>query len=97
MKANEFVKHYGWNEATEALFNMPKDWDNCYLRLNDLEFVKYVPSFADWLDVSDLKQLVESHELVEKLGGLALAKFYVPDHYKSDRLKQALADVESCQ
>lgn len=42
-----------------------------------------------------LKQLVESHELVEKLGGLNKAKNYVPDNYKSERLKQAIADVES--
>lgn len=45
----------------------------------------------------DLKHLVESHELVEKLGGLDGAKIYVPDGYKSERLKQAIADVESCQ
>lgn len=44
-----------------------------------------------------LKRLVESHELVEKLGGLDEAKIYVPDGYKSERLKQAIADVESCQ
>lgn len=45
----------------------------------------------------ELKRLVESHELVEKLGGLDGAKIYVPDGYKSERLKQAIADVESCQ
>ena len=44
----------------------------------------------------NLKRLIESHELVEKLGGLSKAKIYVPDGYKSDRLKQAIADVESC-
>ena len=44
----------------------------------------------------NLKRLVESHELVEKLGGINKAKSYVPDGYKSDRLKQAIADVESC-
>lgn len=45
----------------------------------------------------DLKRLIGSHELVEKLGGLKGAKEYVPDNYKSGRLKQAIADVESCQ
>lgn len=45
----------------------------------------------------DLKRLVESHELVEKLGGLKWAKEYVPDNYKSKRLKQAISDVDGCQ
>ena len=52
-----------------------------------------------WLNTGfwiQLKRLIESHELVEKLGGLNKAKSYVPDGYKSDRLKQAIADVESC-
>ena len=45
----------------------------------------------------ELKRLVESHELVDKVGGLDEAKIYVPDGYKSKRLKQAIADVESCK
>jgi hypothetical protein len=44
----------------------------------------------------DLKRLVKSHGLVEKLGGLEKAKDYVPDGYKSEQLKQAITDVESC-
>lgn len=47
-------------------------------------------------ELIDIKRLVESHELVEKLGGLDEAKIYVPDGYKSERLKQAIADVKSC-
>ncbi|WP_151698266.1 hypothetical protein [Acinetobacter sp. TUM15051] len=47
------------------------------------------------LDLSDLKRLVESVELVEKFGSLIAAKAYVPDGYKSDRLKQAIRDHES--
>ncbi|MBR7715506.1 hypothetical protein [Acinetobacter nosocomialis] len=45
--------------------------------------------------VNDLKRLVESLDLVKKLGGLQGAKAYVPEGYKSDRLKQAIADHES--
>ena len=50
-----------------------------------------------------LKQLVESHELVEKLGGIDKCKGFVQvcffkgrDKY-GNRLKQAIADVESCK
>lgn len=52
----------------------------------------------------DLKRLVESHELVERLGGLDLAKAErafrkirnILQSYDSE-LAQAIADVESCQ
>lgn len=52
-----------------------------------------------WLNTGfwvQLKRLIESWELVEKLGGINKAKDYVPDGYKSEQLKQAIADVESC-
>lgn len=42
-----------------------------------------------------VKRLIESLDLVKKLGGLQGAKAYVPDGYKSDRLKQAIKDHES--
>lgn len=51
----------------------------------------------DYANVADLSGVIESHELVERLGGLQSAKDYVPDGYKSEGLKQAIADVEACQ
>ena len=45
----------------------------------------------------DLKRLVESHELVENWGGLDDAKFALQLVRYPERLKQAIADVESCQ
>jgi len=47
------------------------------------------------LDLPDLKRLVESVDLVNTFGGLKAAKSYVPDGYKSERLKQAIQDYES--
>lgn len=94
MKANEFVKENGIDAAKKAIESC------CWIEKSYCTKLRHGCIKNDHeccIDVTDLKQLVESHELVEKLGGLALAKFYVPDHYKSDRLKQALADVESCQ
>lgn len=47
----------------------------------------------------DLKRLVESHELVEKVGGLAEAKRIANNPlaiFNTLPLKQAIADVESC-
>ena len=73
---------------------------NEFIKKHGLEYAKHI-AYEDSvilvdLDYNDLKRLVESHELVEKLGGLSKAKIYVPDGYKSGRLKQAIADVESC-
>ena len=45
----------------------------------------------------DLKRLVESHELVENWGGLDDAKFALQLVRYPERLKQAIADVESCR
>ncbi len=69
---------------------------NEFFKKVGIEAVKsYIAAYEDHL-TDELKRLVESHELVEKLGGLDGAKIYVPDGYKSERLKQAIADVESC-
>ena len=48
----------------------------------------------------DLKRLVESHELVEKFSGLVEAKKIANNPlaiFNTMPLKQAIADVESCQ
>lgn len=92
MKANEFFKAMGINAVRQFLEN-----DN--IRTKEMH--------------DDLKRLVESHELVLEWKlpeddeiGLDGANLYL-DYYahytsdeekaKLDRLKQAIADVESCQ
>ena len=76
MKANEFVKKFGWEYAKHIL-----NEDSVIL--------------VD-LDYTHLKHLIESHELVENWGGLDDAKFALQLVRYPDRLKQAIADVESC-
>ena len=48
-----------------------------------------------------LKQLVESHELVEKLGGIDAAYGEAGSYYTNEsrmiEISQAISDVESCQ
>lgn len=48
----------------------------------------------------ELKRLVESHELVKEHGTIERAKEYANSPYTApevkERLKQAIADVESC-
>ena len=87
MKANEFVKKFGWDNAVSMIDFLENRSRN---------------KSQDKIDMlNDLKRLVESHELVEKHGGLENAK---DDEDMANGfglghkgLKQAIADVESCQ
>ena len=84
MKANEFVKKFGWEYAKERM-------EYCKgARLVGMEI--------------ELKRLVESHDLVERYGGIKKAKsdtslptcFGDNDFFREVTLKKAIADVEGC-
>ena len=47
-------------------------------------------------DINDLKRLVESHELIESVGGWSNATALYDEHLDKD-LGRSIADVESCQ
>ena len=99
MKATEFVREYGIDTARECLEERPKGWESCYLKLSNFELVKYIPSPLDFIDVDDLKRLVESHELVESIGGLEFTKDFIKQTGSTmdSMLEKAIADVEACQ
>lgn len=66
MRANDFVKNFGLGEAKEAIGKVAWCETAYCLRLGHGCF----KSASDCcVDVTDLKRLVESHELVERLGG----------------------------
>ncbi len=103
MKANEFVKKYGLELSREIVSKQPKWASN--VRVSEIigtwEYTeKVLPSFS----VVELKGLVESHELVEKYKKGRGIRFrirwgqfrYGDTKEYNDRLKQAIADVESC-
>ena len=100
MRANEFVKKYGWDEAIKQIKNPTGT---------------HGASF-DYSFMGDLKRLVESNELVERFGGLKKAKnrlqkarldFCLLVSFKNENneilavydhvLEKAISDVESCQ
>ncbi len=65
MKANEFVKKFGWGEAKALIAKhkksfMPRVFDMWSDELQDFVLAEKYASF----DMADLKRLVESHELV---------------------------------
>ena len=90
MKANEFVKKFGWEES-KALVNA-QSWTMRQIALSTT------------VDTKELTRLVESHELVEEYGGLAKAKERVsreeglpnPNVFYVLVVSSAIDDVESC-
>lgn len=76
MKANEFVKMYGWDVVKDMLQKYPKSThvtNDAGVFINSSEYKKHAPWFADDVDkmvsFDDLERLVESYELVERMGG----------------------------
>lgn len=101
MNANEFVKKYGLELSREIVSKQPKWASN--VRVSEIigtwEYTeKVLPSFS----IVELKRLVESHDLVEKVGGMDKAKMLLrmriaAELYESaDEIEKAIADVESC-
>ena len=92
MKANEFVKKFGWNDARVCILNCACPEDRWLMRHGNL--------LSDQ-DFDDLKRLVESHELIEQYNGLFEAKELIRVSPKmTSELREvaaAIADVESCQ
>lgn len=92
MKANEFVRKFGINDAKCCILNCANPEDRWLMRRGDL-------ISDDAFD--DLKRLVESHELIEKdfeSVEMAEYEYMVSDSYSDPywvRVKQAIADVES--
>ena len=92
MKANEFVKKFGLDLAKRDV----RAFESGFIKREDI-----VEHYGfDILD--DLKRLVESHELVDKVGGMDKAKMLLrmriaAELYDSaDEIEKAIADVESC-
>lgn len=87
MKENEYVKLVGWEYAK---LNASSYSHQYYFHHN---------GYAE-VCVSELKRLVESHELVEKLGGIDAAYGEAGSYYTNEsrmiEISQAIADVESC-
>lgn len=65
MNAKEFIQKFGWNDARVCILNCACPEDRWFMRHGDL---------VSDQDFDDLKRLVESYELVEKVGGLLSAK-----------------------
>ena len=103
MRANEFVKKFGWGWAKDVVNNQPKTDAQIFNPYNQ----KYSSSYniKKGVSVAWLKRIVESHELVEKVGGLSMAKHFYEKFecvhiglnlIECRKLGRAIKDVESC-
>lgn len=110
-KARELIKrapstatHFNYNSlgghyAREGVLKMKTQWE-WFNTINK----EWYYDFAEYnhFELSELKRLVESHELVESYGGLSNSRKWIERTvFKlSDSmiaLKKAIADVEACQ
>ncbi|EJO43169.1 hypothetical protein [Acinetobacter baumannii] len=93
MKPEQFIREFGPNtfRISMSFVNTAK-----YLVVHEgeIDFTDEIkPHHGERVFERDVvNRLIESLDLVKKLGGLQGAKAYVPDGYKSDRLKQAIKD-----
>lgn len=92
MKANEFVKKYGWKDAKICLLNCASPEDKWFMRRGDL---------ISGQDFDDLKQIVDAWELVFEHGSIERAKKYADSTYTAPEIKdvlvRAISLVEQCQ
>jgi hypothetical protein len=110
MKANEFVRKFGM-DSFKATMICPqfKRYNYAILYSDEVDFsVEFIEKHADYMfSTSEIKRLVESHDLVESYGGIDEAKDFISPYGAEQlnkkiyspmlRIKQAIADVESCQ
>lgn len=86
MKANEFVKEHGLSNS--------KLFGNGWITFDE-------GCIENSVDREEVKRLVESHELVDKLGGIDAAYDEAGSYYTNEsrmiEISQATSDVESCQ
>ena len=108
MKANEFVKKFGLEEAAEIVQGTPSKYMECYHSSVcwDTNTYKYSDRFKprnSLVNIADLKRLIESYEFINERGGLEHVKNLIAtklhwfDVDAIIKTNQAIADVESCQ
>lgn len=79
MKANEFIKKFGWAKACDIIVRMPDKFMSCYYSnvCYCMKYKKYSDRFKpreSLINMGDLRRLVESHKAIARLGGLERAK-----------------------
>ncbi len=96
MKPEQFIREFGPNTLQNTqchLSTLLSIWWFMKVKLI-LQMQSSLTMANVYFERDVVNRLIESLDLVKKLGGLQGANAYVPDGYKSDRLKQAIKDHE---
>lgn len=105
MKANEFIKKFGLDKAKTLLSMQGKSIEllkSKYTARQLKEFQSYLVS-GDLMRIDCLERMVESHKLIKNdFDSVEIAEYeyMISASYNEPywiRVKQAIADVESCQ
>ena len=105
MKANKFVKEFGLDSFKSAMLCPQfKRYNYAILYSDEVHFSnEFIEKHSEYMfKTSVIKRLVESHELVERYGGIKKAKadtrfptcFGDNDFFREVTLKKAISDVE---
>ena len=102
MKANEFVKKFGWDGAFDLWAGALNLFDN---NLCILSGVVCTLDNEPCFDLLALKKYIDAYDLVESKGGIEKAKAIVADSFiwcsggrvYANPLEQAVNLLESCQ
>ena len=101
MRSNEFVKKFGWDGAISFTDWYGGNTTFKFLKVKEKTISVHSGDQPYDFHINDLKRLVESRELVKDYYGLTRAKEHAESNYTAPELraalKQAIADVESCQ
>lgn len=105
MRANEFVKKFGWGGVIKFVGWYGGDTSFKFLKVKEQTISVHSGDQPYDFHIDDLKRLVESHELVEECGGLDKAKERValeeklpnPNVFYVLVVSSEIDDVESCQ
>ena len=96
MKANEFVKEFGCGEAKKFIGWYGGDTAFKFIKVKEKTISVHSGDQPYDFHINELKSLVESHELIESVGGWSNATALYDEHLDKD-LGRSIADVESCQ
>lgn len=107
MKANEFLKEHGFQYTRNLVRDYPNHThvtDDGRMFINENTCASHIKvQLNELVKIDELKRLVESHNLVEKVGGMDKAKMLLrmriaAELYESaDEIEKAIADVEACK
>lgn len=108
MKANELVKKHGFQYSRNLIRDYPNHThvtNDGRMFINENMCAPHIKvQLSELVKIDDLKRLVESYELVQSYSSLKDAKKALSKksilrwiNPETELLRQAIADVESCQ